>query len=172
MLKLMAFKHRCLLFISPLIFLLDQLTKWWVIRAIPYGSGIPVIPGYFDLVHVRNTGAAFGMFAGANAAWREPFFYAVSVIATVVIFSVVRSLGPRERLLPITLALVFGGVLGNVLDRIRFGYVTDFLSVHWRDVVVWNIPLEWPSFNVADSAITVSMVLLAWYFIRTPKTEG
>lgn len=167
----MLFKHRCLLIISPLIFLLDQLTKWWVIHTIPYGSGIPVIPGYFDLVHVRNTGAAFGMFAGANAAWREPFFYIVSVIATVVIFSVVRSLGPRERLLPITLSLVFGGVLGNVLDRIRFGYVTDFLSFHWRDVVVWNIPLEWPSFNVADSAITVSMVLLAWYFIRTPKTE-
>ncbi len=175
----MAFKYRCLLSISPTIFLLDQLSKCWVIAHIPFGQAITIIPGYFDVVHVHNTGAAFGVFAGAHAAWREPFFYLISVIATGVIFSVLRTLSSRERLLPITLSLIFGGILGNLLDRIRLGYVTDFLSAHWRDVVVtwdvggwrWNIPLEWPAFNVADSAITVSMILLAWYFLRGAPSD-
>lgn len=175
----MVYKYRCFAIITPVIFLLDQLTKWWIVRTIPYGQGFPVIPGYCDLVHVHNTGAAFGMLAGAHATWREPFFYAVSLIATGVIVAVARSLGPRDRLVAVILALVLGGVLGNLLDRIRFGWVIDFVSVHWRDVVVrwhlgrwqWQLPLEWPAFNVADSAITVSMVLLAWHFLNAPKGE-
>ncbi len=171
------FKYRCLLLISPIILVLDQLTKWWVLENIVYGHGIAVIPGFFDLVHVRNTGAAFGLFANANSVWREPFFYLISAVALAVIYSVVRSLQSNERLLAVVLSLVLGGVLGNLVDRIRFGYVIDFLSVHWRHQVVewglwghhWSLPLEWPAFNIADSAITVSMILLAAYFIRTPN---
>ncbi len=174
----MPFKYRCLLLITPLIFVADQLTKWLVRSRIAYGSGIPVIPGYFDIVHVHNTGAAFGMLAGAQASFREPFFYLVSLVAIGVIATVLRKLPSHERLLPIVLTLILGGVLGNTIDRVAQGFVTDFLSVHWRDVVLhfsfldrtYQLALDWPSFNVADSAITVSMVLLAWQGMRAPHT--
>lgn len=170
----MSFTNKCFATISPVIVALDQWTKWLVQEHIPFGTGFSVIPGYFDLVHVTNPGAAFGMFAGANAAWRVPFFYAVSLIAFLSIVGLARSMPKHERLMPIVLSLIMGGLFGNLIDRIRFGEVTDFLAVHIRDVV-WNIdlgfwstalPLDWPAFNVADSAITVSMVLLGIQIVR------
>lgn len=170
----MVFKYRVLLIVSPVLVLLDQLTKWLVVHAIPFGERVPVVPGYFDLVHFRNTGAAFGLFADGHANWREPFFIAISLVASVVVLVVVRRLQAHERLMAVVMALIFGGIWGNFLDRLRVGAVTDFLSVHWRDVVVriplgaWQVtfPLDWPAFNVADSAITVSMVLLAWQAVK------
>lgn len=176
----MTFKLRCLIFIAPLILLLDQWSKYVVRARIPFGDVIPVWPGYFDLVHVQNTGAAFGMLASAAAAWREPFFYAVSAVALGAIVVMLVRLPAVERLTSFILSLLLGGVLGNLIDRIWFGSVTDFVSVHWRDVVWsatlfgrrWQFPLDWPAFNVADSAITVSMVLLAWQLVRAPKVSG
>lgn len=170
----MIFKYRCLLIIAPLILVLDQLTKWLVRTHIPFRSVLPVIPGYVDLVHVMNTGAAFGIFSGPTAGWRTPFFIIISICALAAIGYILVRVKPHERLLPVILSLVVGGIFGNGVDRIRFGAVTDYLSVHWRDVVIdqtfagWHVrvPLEWPAFNVADSAITVSMILLAWQVIR------
>src|SRR3990167_10056096 len=126
----MPFKYRCLLIISPLVFVLDQLTKWMVREHIPLHGSIAVIPGYFDLVHVMNTGAAFGMFAGQHAGWRTPFFLGLSIVALVGIGYLLRAVPPRERLFPMVLSLVVGGILGNGLDRIRPSAVVDFLSVH------------------------------------------
>lgn len=162
------FKLCTMALIAPAIILLDQSTKWLVRAEIPYGSGIPVIPGFFDIVYYTNTGAAFGMLSDAHAIWREPFFYTIALIALVAIAVMWRRCAAHERLMPVILSLLVGGVVGNLIDRIAFGRVTDFLSVHWRDVVwrfslfgrEWAIPLDWPAFNVADSAITVSMVLL------------
>lgn len=170
----MPFKYRCLAIIAPVIFILDQVTKQLVAKKIAYGHGIQIIPGFFDLVHFRNTGAAFGMFSGAAAHWREPFFFAIALIAVVVIVVMIVRLSSSDRGMSIVLPLLLGGVFGNLYDRAMLGYVIDFLSFHWRDVV-WDfyiagwhlqLPLEWPAFNVADSAITISMIFFAAHILR------
>ena len=162
----MKYKYLIVAVISPLIFVLDQLTKWWVSATVQLGGGIAVIPGYFDIVHTQNEGAAFGMLAGATAGFRVPFFYIVAAIAVVVILVMLWRMRDDERLLPLSFALVLGGIVGNILDRVRFGAVVDFLSVHWRDVA------HWPAFNVADSAITVAMALLIIAAFKKPKERN
>jgi len=141
------------------------------------GDFIPVIPGYFDIVHVVNKGAAFGMFSGTNASFRTPFFFIVSAVAVVVITVALLKLPSSEKLLALVFSLILGGIAGNILDRIRFGQVTDFLSVHILDKFAdftlfgrhFYFRLEWPSFNIADSAITIAMVLLVWSLFRPTK---
>lgn len=167
----MKYKFTVVVILSPLIFIIDQITKWLVVVRIPLGDKIAVIPGFFDIVHTRNTGAAFGMFAGAAANFRIPFFYIVACVAAVVIAIMLWRMRDDERLLPLCFALVLGGILGNVLDRIRLGSVIDFISVHLRDGELWGYPLYWPAFNVADSAITVAMVLLVIAAFRKPKEK-
>jgi signal peptidase II len=149
---------------------LDQLTKWWVTKAVEVGGEIAVIPGFFDIVHTRNAGAAFGMMAGADASFRIPFFYGIAAVAVVVIALLLWKMRDGERLLPVAFALIIGGIAGNIVDRLRFGAVTDFLSFHWKDATAFSVPLYWPSFNVADSAITVAMFLLIFAAFR--KQEG
>ena len=109
--------------------------------------------GFFNLVHVHNKGAAFSFLATASA-WRLPFFILVSSIALVVIAVVFRRLRPDQRFTAFSLALIFSGALGNLIDRVRLGEVIDFLDVHWY-------AHHWPAFNVADSAICVGVFLLA-----------
>lgn len=163
----MKFKYKLLCIVPPLIFVLDQLTKWIVMRTIPFRGMVQIVPGYFDLVYIRNTGAAFGMFAGMEDGARQVFFYSIAVFAAVALGVFYSRLSEKARLLQVAVVLVFGGMAGNLLDRLRFGMVTDFLSVHIRDISLdfsifgrqFNIPLDWPAFNVADSAITVAMVL-------------
>jgi signal peptidase II len=173
-------KYLIVLLIAPAVFILDLFTKWWVLKTIPLGGGIEVIPGYFDIIHARNIGAAFGMFADSASTFRVPFFYIIAVLAVIAIAAMLWKMRDDERILPVTFALILGGIAGNILDRIRFGSVVDFLSVHWRDVVFdrtlfgWHLqlPLDWPAFNVADSAITTAMVLLIISAFRTPKTPS
>lgn len=164
----MQLKYKLLVTITPVIILLDQFTKWLILSRLPMYDSIPVIPGFFDIVHVRNTGAAFGFLSGSDQSIREPFFYLVALVAVIVLGSILRRLSPRDVLMSWVVSLVAGGLVGNLIDRLRFGNVVDFLSLHWRDAVAdWNIlgwsirfRWEWPSFNVADSAITIAMILL------------
>lgn len=175
----MTFKRACLLFIAPVIVIADQWSKLWILRNVQYGHGFPVIPGFFDIVHVKNTGAAFGMLANAPDSWRDPFFYLIALVAVGIILSTYRRVTPRERLVPVVLGLILGGLVGNLIDRLVIGAVTDFLSFHWKDVVLtlsiaghpFTLPLDWPAFNIADSAITTSMILLAWHFTFTPTNK-
>ena len=144
------------------IVLLDQVTKAIVIARIPLYRTIPVIRGFFDLTHLRNSGAAFGLLNSADASIR-PFLVlalAVAVFAGVLVWSL--RTPPGHHLLQIALALIMGGAIGNLVDRIRFHSVTDFLRFY---VDRW----EWPSFNVADSAISVGVILLAWDIWRRPE---
>lgn len=170
----LAIKYKILFLITPVIIVVDQLSKYSVATSLTIGERIPLITNYLDLVHFRNTGAAFGMFAGMNEGFRAPFFYLVAFVAVAVLSFYFYSLRPTERLLPLALALIFGGTVGNVIDRLRYGEVVDFISCHLGDRVIdmslfgyrLAFPLEWPAFNVADSAITVAMGLLVWQAVR------
>ena len=134
----------------------DHLTKWWVSSTLDFQEAVPVLP-FFSLVLVHNTGAAFSFLADASG-WQRWFFIAVGVIATVIIVRLLKRHG-HEPHLAFPLALVLGGALGNVIDRVMLGHVVDFLYFHYRG-------FAWPAFNVADSAISVGAALLIWDSLR------
>jgi signal peptidase II len=148
--------------LSALVVLLDSLTKWTVATRIELHQSISVIPNLFSLVHVRNTGAAFGI--GANADSRVvPLLLnsgAIAVFCIVVIYAFRTAVS--DRLLQTGLHLILGGAIGNLVDRFRFGYVVDFLDFYVRDH-------HWPAFNVADSAICVGIGLLFFDMRKKPQ---
>ena len=140
--------------IAVAIFVADQLTKLWALAGLSPARPIVVLPGLVDLTLVFNTGVAFGFFSRLPGEWRwlvTVFSLAALVLLCSVAFRIVPEGGRLGRL---ALGLVFGGAAGNLLDRWRLGAVVDFVDVHWRGY-------HWPAFNVADSAITVGVVLLA-----------
>ncbi|WP_077035844.1 signal peptidase II [Pelomonas sp. KK5] len=138
--------------IAVLAIVLDQLTKWLILRNFAFGDSVTVT-GFFNVVRVHNTGAAFSFLAGA-AGWQRWFFVGLGLIATGVIGALLKRHGHQTRF-ALALSLILGGALGNVIDRLLHGYVVDFIQVH---AAGWYFP----SFNVADSAITVGAVLLIW----------
>lgn len=135
------------------VLLLDQVTKALVQQNFRLHESRPVIDGLFHLTYVRNPGAAFGIFSQHGEAFRRPFFIGITVLALVVIGIAARRLAAGRPWTLTALALVFGGAAGNLIDRVRWGEVVDFLDVFWKSH-------HWPAFNVADSAITVGMTLL------------
>lgn len=140
------------LWLSALVVVLDQVTKVWAVDALLGKAPVVVIPGIFDFSLVYNTGAAFGLLADAPG-WQNTFFIVVAVAFSLFIIWSLARIKPGETQTALALALIFGGAVGNVIDRIRQGYVVDF--VHWF-YGSWH----WPTFNVADAAITVGAVIL------------
>ena len=138
--------------IAGLVIVLDQLTKYLVVRKFFLHESIQVIPGFFSITYVRNPGAAFGILAGASGSWRTIFFVVVSLVALTVIATLVHKTADRLPLL--AFALIGGGAVGNLIDRVRFGEVVDFIEWYYGS-------FHWPTFNIADSAITVGVTLLA-----------
>jgi len=137
-----------------IVLILDIATKIAIDTHLGYADRIPIIPGFFYLTHVRNTGAAFGLFADTPQVYRLVFFISVSVIAVGIIVAFYRKLSPGDRLAALALGLILGGAVGNLIDRIFRQEVVDFLHFRlWRDY-------SWPDFNVADSAIVVGVALL------------
>jgi signal peptidase II len=140
------------LWLAGLALVLDQITKLVVIAKLaPYQDVIP-LTGFFNLVHVHNKGAAFSLLAD-QPGWQRGFFIVLALIASAVIVYLLRK--PGKPLFHVALALILGGALGNVIDRILYGHVIDFLDFY---VGGWH----WPAFNVADSAITLGAVLLIY----------
>lgn len=137
-------------FISAVIVVLDLYTKHLVQQAFQYGEHLTVT-SFFDLVRYHNEGAAFSFLANAGG-WQKLFFSVVSVVAIVVISYLIRK-HQTEKLFCLGLALVLGGAIGNLYDRVTLGYVVDFLYFHYQS-------FYWPAFNVADSAICVGVALL------------
>lgn len=150
------------LFVSLGIITLDQWTKWLVEIHLPQHTAQSIIPGFLNLTHVRNTGVAFGLFAshGMNGGSWLLTLLGLAALAAVTIYFWLAS--PHDRLLLVSLALVVGGAIGNLIDRMSSGAVTDFIDVY---VGTWH----WPSFNVADSAISVGIVLMAIDSFRSRK---
>ena len=140
------------LWVSAVVLVLDQATKWLAVKYLLGQPPVTVIPGFFDLTLVYNTGAAFGILRDAGG-WQNAFFIVVAVAISVFLIATLRRLPARDVQTALALALILGGAVGNIVDRVRQGYVVDFVHWFYQD---WH----WPNFNVADSAITVGAVLL------------
>ena len=148
-----------------LVIVLDQLTKFWVVQSFNLYESLPVIPGFFNLTYLTNTGAAFGILAGHPTWWRQAFFIGVAVIALVAIVFMYRHLKNESVWYEISLAFIAGGAVGNLIDRVRLGSVVDFLDVYIGTH-------HWPAFNVADSAITVGVtvfLVMNIFFSKQPE---
>ena len=137
--------------LALLLLALDQATKLWATAALDYGMPVVVLP-FFNLTLVHNTGAAFSFLADAGG-WQRIFFIVLSGVVSAVLVAWLWRLPREARLLGVALALVLGGAVGNLVDRVAYGYVIDFLDFH---AAGWH----WPAFNVADSAISCGVVLL------------
>ena len=149
--------------LAVLMILLDQLTKLLIVGQYPLGWIQPVTH-FFNLVRVHNTGAAFSFLASASG-WQRWFFTGLGGVAAVLIVWMLRS-HPGQKLFGFALSLILGGAIGNVLDRLMYGYVVDFLDVHWAG---WHFP----AFNLADSAITLGAgCLLLDEFLRVRRAKG
>jgi signal peptidase II len=157
-------KNRWLLFslIALIGLVADQLTKAYIDRSMRLFQSIPVIDGLFSITYVRNKGAAFSFLS--HASWRLPFFIAISAVAAVVIVIAFNRLRNDQRLAQVSLAMIFSGAVGNLIDRVRRGEVVDFLDVYWRSY-------HWPAFNVADSLICVGVALLALDMLREEQRQ-
>jgi len=131
---------------------IDQATKVWVMQHFALHESRVVIPDLFNLTYLTNNGAAFSMLAGQPALWRQVFFVSTACVALVCIWIAQKSFGRRSRLYSVALALIAGGAIGNLIDRVRLGFVVDFLDLYLGQY-------HWPAFNVADSAITVGVIL-------------
>lgn len=143
-----------LLLVSAVIFVADRLTKVWVNAHIPMGGAIPVIPRLLRITHWTNDGAAFSMFADSASPHTVRWaLIAFTLVAALAVLAGMIYLGSRITLTTIALALIFGGALGNVHDRIAYGSVVDFIEVH-------IFGYHWPDFNVADSSIVTGACLL------------
>ncbi len=154
-----------LLAVIVVMVLIDQWTKALVLKNFALNESVSIIANYFNLTYVRNTGAAFGLLATADPAFRIPFFLIVPAVALVAIVMIFKKLPPNDWKLSIALALVMAGAIGNLIDRVRFGFVVDFLDFHWR------YQAHYPTFNVADIAICVGVGLLMLDLVLQKETH-
>lgn len=139
--------------ISAAIVALDQITKAIVTTGLPVHGSVTIVGGLVDLTHVQNTGAAFGIFNAAEFPFKTTILALVAALALVGIAVYSARLAPHQKIARLALALVLGGAVGNLVDRLRHGYVTDFVDVYWGTYHFW-------AFNVADAAISVGVVLM------------
>ncbi|MCB0412299.1 MAG: signal peptidase II [Bdellovibrionales bacterium] len=158
-------KYLVLATLAGLIVCLDQLTKMYIHTQFRLGESFMVIPNYFQITYVRNPGAAFGIFAASHESFRKLFFLLLPPLAMGLIVIIMRGTPKEERGQIFALSMVFGGALGNYIDRLRFGFVVDFLDFHWQQRYVW------PAFNVADIAIVSGVTILALYTLFQLKTD-
>lgn len=145
--------------LAAAVVLLDQFTKWWITTHIVPGGSITVISGLFDIVDIRNSGVVFGILSGTDMPFRTIFFLLISLVAMSIILLFLRNLPSERTGWVVGLGLVFGGAWGNLIDRVRFGEVVDFLDVHVG-------AYHWPAFNVADAAVTIGALYLLLRIIK------
>jgi len=148
--------------LAAFIVVVDQLTKQWVSASFSYGETLELLP-FFNLTLVHNMGAAFSFLSDAGG-WQRWFFTIVSLIVSVVLIVWLSRLPARQSLLATALALVLGGAVGNLWDRVFLGYVVDFVDVYYQKY-------HWPAFNVADTAITIGAILLILESLLSSKTD-
>jgi signal peptidase II len=154
-----------LLSITAVVILLDRVTKFWVDRHLSLGSAIVVIPRVFRITHVLNTGAAFSFFAeSASPKTVRNALIVFSILAAIMVFVMLWRVGRSISITSVALALILGGALGNLYDRLHYHFVIDFLEVH-------VINYHWPDFNIADSCIVIGACLLVLEIFRPQPAE-
>src|SRR5581483_3099611 len=147
------------------VFLVDRFTKWLIETYVSFLDTLRIIPGFFDIVHTENRGVAFSLFNDSTSAWRTSLLVLFSVIAVVLVAGFIFRRADRlDRYSVAGFALILGGALGNVFDRIVWGRVTDFLDFYIGSY-------HWPAFNVADSAIVIGSALLLIEALR-PRRQA
>ncbi len=143
----------------------DQLTKVWIMARFAMFESREVIPGLFSLTYLTNRGAAFGFLNGDYGSWRHAFFVGVALVALIMMVVLLRQMRDEGRRFVVAIALIFGGAVGNLLDRLRLGAVVDFLDFYWAGH-------HWPAFNLADSAITVGVgIFLVANFLQARGSQ-
>jgi signal peptidase II len=152
------------LLLSLLVLVADRLSKDFFETSLTLYQRIEVVAGYFDWTLAYNTGAAFSFLADADG-WQRWFFAAIAIVVSVVLVVWIKRLKANETLLAAALALVLGGALGNLYDRVVLGHVVDFILVHWQNR--WYFP----AFNIADTAITIGAIFLALDMFKSNKSE-
>lgn len=151
------------LLLAFVVVVLDQISKWLILQHIPYLERVPVLP-LLNLTHVYNPGAAFSFLADAGG-WQKHFFSVLAVAASIFIIALLRK-NPQDKRLSLALSLILGGAIGNLIDRLMFGHVIDFVDVYWGNA-------HFPAFNVADSAISIGAALMIWdSFAGSRKPEA
>ena len=150
------------LLLAAVILVIDQITKYFIVQNFVLHETL-YVTSFFNWVRVHNTGAAFSMFADAGG-WQRIFFIGIAVVASVWVVWLLRRY-PQQKLFCFALGMILGGAIGNLIDRVLFGAVVDFVQVHYAGYF-------FPAFNVADAAITCGAGLLIWDGIRPQRDEG
>ena len=145
--------------VSLLVLAIDQTTKFLILKSIPLGGSVTVVPGHLYFTYIQNPGTAFGFMSDMNALIRAPFFIAITVVAALFVYSYQRSAPEGKFMLPVALGSIWGGALGNLVDRLLYGKVVDFIDVRYGD-------FRWYIFNAADSFITIGLIYLFLEFAR------
>lgn len=148
-----------------IITVLDLLTKWWV-RSAGWLQDYTVIDGFFRIHYVQNAGIAFGLFHSSESPWKPIILTVLAIIGLIVVLYYIWSTPSDQRLTLVCLGLLLGGIFGNFIDRLVHQHVTDFIEVHWQDL------FSWPTFNLADSAITCGVLLILYQiFLRAENRQ-
>ena len=158
-----------LIAVTMAVVALDQYTKMIIHTTFDLNESVRVISGFFNFTYVRNTGAAFGIFGNAHETFRQVFFLSIPPIAIFIIVTFLYGLPETEKIEIYALSIISGGAMGNYIDRLRFGYVIDFLDFHIQHKYTW------PAFNVADSAIVIGVAVLTLLMFRkkpVPKEQS
>ena len=151
--------------ITVLVLIFDHLSKYVISRTMHLHETIEIIPGFFRLSYVLNNGVAFGWFSDPQPSWKPYLLAAMAIVAVIVILIYSYHMPEDRWLLQVSLAVTMGGILGNFTDRIVRGSVVDFIELHFRDT------LHWPTFNLADTAITVGIAMLLIDSLKHPDQE-
>jgi len=149
------------LWVSFFVIVVDQWTKFLAVTHLVYATPFVVIPHFFNLTLLHNTGAAFSLLA-ESGGWQRWFFTGIALVMVLLLLRWLFSLPEKNAWIACALSLVIGGAIGNVMDRFRLSYVIDFIQVYYNDYY-------WPAFNVADSAVVVGVFMLAWHYFFWEK---
>ena len=164
-------KYWVLLIFCVGILLLDQWTKYLVVQKLLLYQRVEVIQGFFNLIHMRNTGGAFGIFGGEKGGLGSVLFVVVSLIAIGAIAFLFVKIKENEKMLAFSFSLILSGAIGNLVDRLRYGEVIDFLQFY-LSFLPWRIFNPWPTFNIADSAICVGIGLMALELLKRDQKRS